>query len=86
MLASLGGLDALVFTAGIGGYSARVREQACAPFAFLDLQLDSEHNQAVDADQSIAGSDSAVDVLVVRTREEWAIARECWALQQSSVA
>ena len=86
MLASLGGLDALVFTAGIGEHSARVREQACAPFAFLGLQLDSDRNQAVEADQSIAGSDSAVDVLVVRTREEWAIARECWTLQQSSAA
>ncbi len=85
MLASLGGLDALVFTAGIGEHSARIREQASAPFAFLGLRLDPERNQSAVTDQSCATSDSAVDVLVVRTREEWAIARECWKLQHSDV-
>ena len=83
MLASVAGLDVLVFTAGIGEHSAGIREDACAPFAFLGLRLDPERNRAVNTDQSIAASDSAVDVLVVHTREEWAIARDCWVLQQS---
>ena len=82
MLASLGGLDALVFTAGIGEHSARIREEACTPFAHLGLRLDSSRNEKARADQSVAAPDSSVEILVLRTREEWAIARECWRLKQ----
>ena len=78
MLASLAGLDALVFTAGIGEHSAQIRREACAPFAYLGLRLDPQRNETVQADQSIAAPDSTVEILVVRTREEWAVARECW--------
>ncbi len=78
MAASLGGVDALVFTAGIGEHSARIRAEACGPFAYLGLRLDPERNATAQGDQSIAAADSAVQVLVVRTREEWQIARECW--------
>ena len=44
MIPSLGGLDVLVFTAGIGENSPLVREQVCAGFSFLNLQLDLEQN------------------------------------------
>lgn len=80
MLASLGGLDALVFTAGVGENSAAVRAAACETFGFLGLKLDLEKNQQSPVDQDIATSDSTVRVLVVHTQEDWAIAQECWKL------
>ncbi len=80
MLASLGGLDAIVFTGGIGENSSEVRSAACEAFQFLGLQLDAEQNAASAADRDIAAKGSAVRVLVIRAQEDWAIARECWKL------
>ena len=78
MLASLGGLDALIFTAGVGENSAIVRAAACEAFGFMGLKLDGEKNQQVQGDADIAATDSAVRVLVIHTQEDWEIARECW--------
>jgi acetate kinase len=78
MLATLGGLDALVFTAGIGENSPQVRERACEGFEFLGLKLDQEQNASHPDDVDIATPDSKVRVLVVHTAEDWAIAQECW--------
>lgn len=78
MLASLGGLDALIFTAGVGENSAVVRSGACETFGFMGLKLDGEKNQQVQGDADIAATDSAVRVLVIHTQEDWEIARECW--------
>jgi acetate kinase len=77
MLGATGGVDAIVFTAGVGEHSAEVREAALAPFAFLGLELDAARNAQVDGDgdADVAAEGSAVRVLVVRAREEWAIAR-----------
>jgi len=80
MIAVLGGIDALVFTAGIGENSPEVREAACANFAFVGLKLDSGKNVRPPADQDIALSDSSVRILVIRAQEDWAIAKECWHL------
>jgi acetate kinase len=80
MLATLGGLDALVFAGGIGENSADVRAAACASFAFLGLELDLQKNAQSPADQFISAADSAVPVLIVSTQEDWAIAQECWKL------
>jgi acetate kinase len=80
MLASLGGLDALVFTAGIGENSPLVRERACAGFEFLNLKLDLDKNASSPVDRDIAAADSAVRLLVVHTAEDWAIALECWQI------
>ena len=80
MLASLGGLDALIFTAGVGENSAVVRAAACEAFGFLGLKLDGEKNQHSPVDQDIAAVDSAARVLVIHTQEDWEIARECWKL------
>ena len=82
MLASLQGVDALVFTAGIGENSAIVREQACAAFKFLGLHLDREKNQQQPVDQDIAATDSTARVLVIHTEEDWTIALECWQLRE----
>jgi len=80
MLASLGGLDALIFTAGVGENSAAVRAAACEAFGFLGLKLDGEKNQNSPVDEDIAAVDSATRVLVIHTQEDWEIARECWKL------
>jgi acetate kinase len=80
MIAALGGIDALVFTAGIGENSPEVRAAACANFGFLGLKLDGAKNAQASADQDISLSDSTVRVLVVHAQEDWAIARDCWRL------
>jgi acetate kinase len=84
MLAALGGLDALVFTAGIGENNALVRARACEAFAFLGLKLDTAKNQASPADADIAAADSSVRVLVVKTQEEWEIARETYRVMRKA--
>ena len=78
MLATLGGLDALVFTAGVGEHSAVVREKTCQPFQFLGLKLDKQKNDNSPLEQDIATPDSTVRVLVIHAEEDWAIAQECW--------
>ena len=80
MIAVLGGIDALVFTAGIGENSPEMRAAACANFAFLGLTLDPAKNAQSHADEEISFSDSSVRVLIIRAQEDWAIARDCWRL------
>jgi acetate kinase len=80
MSASMGGIDALVFTAGVGENSPEIRGAACANFAFLGLNLDAALNRSPALDQDIAAPDSLIRVLVIRAEEEWAIARSCWRL------
>ncbi|QSJ16198.1 acetate kinase [Nostoc sp. UHCC 0702] len=78
MLASLGGLDVLVFTAGVGEHSPEIRQAACEAFEFLGLKIDPQKNQQQPIDQDIATPDSAVRILVIHTQEDWAIAQQCW--------
>ena len=78
MIASLGGLDILVFTGGVGEHAAEIRAETCAAFAFFNLKLDAEKNGRSPADQDIATNDSSVHVLIVHTEENWIIAQECW--------
>jgi len=85
MIATLGGIDALVFTAGIGENSPEVRAAACANFEFLGLKLDPTKNSQSPADQEISPSDSGVRVLIVRAQEDWAIARDCWRLMSARI-
>jgi acetate kinase len=80
MVASLGGVDALIFTAGIGENSAAVRSATCANFEFLGLAIDPAKNEAVPMNRDIATVDSRVRVLVLHTEEDWAIAQECYRL------
>jgi acetate kinase len=84
MVASLGGLDGLVFTAGVGENAASVRAAACEAFAFLGLKLDPEKNAQSRPDSDIATPDSRVRVLVIRAHEDWQIALECWNLNHRS--
>jgi acetate kinase len=85
MIAVLGGIDALVFTAGIGENSPEVRTASCANFGFLGLKLDAVKNAQPSVDQDISLPDSAVRVLIVRAQEDWAIARNCWQLKSTTI-
>jgi len=85
MIAVLGGIDALVFTAGIGENSPEVRAAACVNFGFLGLKLDAPKNSRSPVDQEISLSDSAVRVLIVRAQEDLAIARYCWRLTSARI-
>lgn len=83
MLASLGGLDALVFTGGVGENQPLVRSAACEKFGFLGLKLDLDKNSQPSLDQDISAIDSSVRVLVIQAQEDWAIATQCWKLTQN---
>jgi acetate kinase len=80
MLTSLGGVDAIVFTAGIGENTDSIRAAACEALEFLGLKLDPEKNEHHPVDVDIAMPDSTVRVLVIHTQEDWAIAQQCWHL------
>jgi acetate kinase len=75
MAAATGGIEALAFTGGVGEHSAYVRDRVCAQLAFLGVAL-SPQSDTSDGDREIADPQSAVRVTVVRTREEFAIARD----------
>ncbi|MGD1914413.1 MAG: acetate kinase [Rivularia sp. (in: cyanobacteria)] len=77
MLASLKGLDVLVFTAGVGENVPEIRQAACEAFEFLGIKIDSGKNTSTPVDEDIATTESAVRVLVIHTQEDWQIAREC---------
>ncbi|MBC8000159.1 MAG: acetate/propionate family kinase [Leptolyngbya sp.] len=79
MTASLGGLDALVFTAGIGENSPEVRAAVSHTLSYLGVELDDEVNQKKDvtADATISKVSSKVKVLKIKAREELEIARQC---------
>jgi len=80
MLAVLGGVDAIVFTGGIGENCPPLRDDVCRHLEFLGLKLDAAKNARPELDQNIAASGSAVQVLVIRADEDWEIARECQRL------
>ena len=78
MLPALGGLDVLVFTAGVGENSAALRAAACEALSFLNVAVDvPRNNSRLMEDAVISSGVSAIQVLVVHTREEYEIAREC---------
>ena len=84
MIAVLGGIECLVFTAGIGENSSEVRAAACANFPFLGLSVDPAKNAASRVDSDISAPGSKVRVLIVRAQEDWAIAKECWKLTRNA--
>ncbi len=84
MAASLGGMDVLVFTAGIGEHSTEVRAAACEQLRFLGIELDGDVNAQSPADRAISTADSTVTVLIIRAQEDWAIAKACKRLNTKS--
>jgi acetate kinase len=75
LIAMLDGLDALVFTGGIGEHSARIRRGICAYFEWTGLALDEARNQSNAA--AIHAKDNKINVYVIPTNEELVIARAC---------
>jgi acetate kinase len=84
MLAVLGGLDAVVFTGGVGENCPPLREAAARQLVFVGLKLDPAKNAAPHPDTDVAAADSAVRVLVIHAEEEWEIARECYRIVEFS--
>lgn len=80
MAAAAGGIDALVFTAGIGEGSAPVRERVAGRLRFLGVELDPSQNAEAVPDCDVAARDSPVRVLVIHAREELVAARAARAL------
>jgi acetate kinase len=80
MAAALGGLDALVFTGGVGERSAEVRAQAAAGLAFLGISLDQSRNRESDGDAEIGAADAAASTLVITAREDVEIAAQVTTL------
>jgi len=76
--AVLGGLDALVFTAGIGEHSAPVRAALCGRLAWLDVRLDEQAN--ISGGPRISTLDSGVSVWVIPTNEDLMIAQHTLAV------
>ncbi len=77
---SLGGLDAIVFTAGVGENSALVRARVCERLSFLGIELDTTANADATSDTDVAAAGSAVRVHVIRAREELVVAQAVRAL------
>jgi acetate kinase len=82
LAATLGGVDAVVFTAGVGENSANLRAEVCRGLECLGIHLDGERNQTCRPDADIAKPDGPVRILIVHTRENLVIAREAWRLTQ----
>jgi acetate kinase len=80
----LGGLEALIFTAGIGEHNPDLRASVCAGLEEMGLKLDPEKNAALKGEGSIHAADSNVQVWVIPTNEELVIAREARALLEKS--
>ncbi|WP_454650148.1 acetate/propionate family kinase [Bradyrhizobium liaoningense] len=78
MATTLGGLDCLVFTGGIGEHAKEIRAAIGERLAWMGVRIDTASNDAVRG--RINGSDSAVEIFVIPTNEETTIARHCAAL------
>lgn len=73
---TMGALDAVVFTAGVGENGPEIREKICGGLEVLGASIDPERNLARGREEDITGPDSRVRVLVIPTNEELMIARE----------
>jgi acetate kinase len=76
MAATLGGVDALVFTAGVGEHAVEVRASICQGLGFLGLELDAQANATRKPDADVATATSPGRILVIGTREDVIIVRE----------
>ena len=74
--AAMGGVDAIVFTAGIGENSSEIRSAIISDFEYLGAELDTEKNDSCRGEADIATKDSKVRIYVIPTNEELMIARD----------
>ncbi|MFD2572670.1 acetate/propionate family kinase [Spirosoma soli] len=81
--AILNGLDAIIFTAGIGENDATLREMICTQLTFLNISLDSEKNRSPDRGlRAVNAPDSPVRIFIIPTNEELEIAQQTYDLLQ----
>ncbi|MDF2675555.1 MAG: acetate kinase [Clostridiales bacterium] len=73
---ALGGVDCIIFTAGIGENSAKAREACCEELEFLGVKIDKEKNNVAGKAVDVSAADSKVKILVIPTNEELMIARD----------
>jgi acetate kinase len=85
MAATLGGIDALVFTAGVGEGSPEIRKRVCEKLKYLGLELDPAANETCKPDADISMLASKARILVIATREDLTIMRETRRLVGSSI-
>lgn len=85
MVASLQGLDAIVFTAGVGENAAIVRQTACQRLGYLGIHLDEEKNNNSPKNADISTADSPVRIFVINTDEDSAIAQTVYKLAQGEL-
>ena len=83
--ASLGGIDAVCFTGGIGENSSLVREKVCEGLAFMGIDIDSNKNIKLEKERTSGNVDISKDsskakILVIPTNEELVIARDTFEL------
>ena len=76
MTASMNGVDAIVFTAGVGEHAPAVRQRVCDGIGFLGVSLDEARNASTAGDSVISDASSAIPVLVVRAGENWMVAND----------
>ncbi len=75
--ATLNGVDAIVFTGGIGEHEACIREEVCSNLSYLGVEINKEVNDSVDGiEMEISTAESKVRVIVVPTDEEYMIAKD----------
>ncbi len=79
-VAAMNGVDAIAFTAGIGENDPELREYVCENLGYLGVKIDNEKNHVRGQEIKISTDDSKVDVFVIPTNEELAIARDTLAL------
>lgn len=79
--AILNGIDAIIFTAGVGENDSSMREAVCSELNYLGIELDPDQNTAYKGElKEINNTDSKVKILVIPTNEEYEIAHQCFEL------
>ena len=77
----MGGIDGIVFTAGIGENSAVIRKMIMERLSFMNIPIDNEKNEEQDGATVISGEDSAITMMKIPTNEELMIARDVMELK-----
>ncbi|RYZ29542.1 MAG: acetate kinase [Chitinophagaceae bacterium] len=84
--AIMNGLDAIVFTAGVGENDATTRRMVCTQMDYLGIKLDEEKNEERNGNiRDISKNDSPVKILIVPTNEELEIVKQCYTLLRDGV-
>jgi acetate kinase len=79
-VAAMNGVDAIVFTGGIGENDGELRKYVCENLAYLGVKIDNEKNAIRGEEVKISTDDSKVNVYIIPTNEELAIARDTLAI------